>query len=104
MKKPFGFMDAYYRQEKLLRQGVSKDPEKRMEEVRTRAFVMEEQAKEQFDKVANVIAEKIGVKEIPWLKCTLYFTFFYAIITVLVMFFRPDFVNVYISFTHFYFS
>ena len=36
----------------------------------------------------------MGMKEIPWLKFTIYLTFFYSIVTILVLFSRPDFVNV----------
>ena len=94
MKKPFGFIKAYYEQEKILEEGLSIDPEKRIQELQTRAVAMEKVAQEKFEVVTQIVAEKMGLQEIPWLKLTLWSTFIYGIITVLVLFHRPDFINV----------
>ena len=36
----------------------------------------------------------MGVKEVPWLKLTLFTTMIYSIVTILVLFSRPDFISV----------
>ncbi len=41
MKKPFGFVQAYYVQEDLLKTGVSSDPNRRLEQMSQRAEVVE---------------------------------------------------------------
>ena len=49
---------------------------------------------EKFDAVANKIAATMGMKEIPWFKCTYYLTLLYAMVVCLVLFYRSDFFNV----------
>ncbi len=45
--------------------------------------------------MADNAAKVIGVEgDIPWLKLTMVFLVIYAVLTVLVMFYRPDFINV----------
>lgn len=44
MKKPFGFIQAYYVQEKILEIGVSANPEVRMEQLKASVSSMERNA------------------------------------------------------------
>ena len=37
----------------------------------------------------------MGIKEIPWFKWTLNMTFIYAVVTILVLFHKQDFLNVF---------
>ena len=41
-----------------------------------------------------IVAQKIGVREIPWFLLTLYLTGIYTLITVLTLFNRIDILNV----------
>ena len=54
---------------------------------------MEKNMEKGFDKIAEGVADTIGVKEIPWFKFTLYLTFVYCGISILVLFHRQDFIN-----------
>mmetsp|Transcript_28750 Transcript_28750/g.27713 ORF Transcript_28750/g.27713 Transcript_28750/m.27713 type:complete len:160 (+) Transcript_28750:118-597(+) len=39
------------------------------------------------------IAQRVGVQTIPWLKFSFYLTLFYACVTCLKLFYRPDFLD-----------
>ena len=45
------------------------------------------------DIVANNLAKKYGYESVPWFKLTWWLLWIYTLLTVLVMFFRPDFIN-----------
>lgn len=55
---------------------------------------VEKHAEVKFDKIAIGIASKMGYEEIPWFKFTLYLTYIYTVLTILVLTYRPDFFNV----------
>ena len=94
MKKPFGFVQAYYQQEKVLKVSLSADPNKRLEQVKEKAIALEKNVEHKFDEVSQKVAEKLGMREIPWFKWTYNLTIVYSIVTCFVMFHRPDFFNV----------
>jgi len=75
-------------------QGISADPEERRRQMQAQVFAVEKRVEQKFDEFSNKLAQKIGMKEIPWFKWTLYMTFIYAVVTVLVLFHRSDFLNV----------
>ncbi len=59
-----------------------------------RILPVEKNLEEGFDRVAQGIAQKMGMSHIPWFKFTYYLTCLYACCTILVMFYREDFFNV----------
>eukprot|EP00347_Sterkiella_histriomuscorum_P014348 403361215 len=92
MKKPFGFMTAYYEQEKILAVGVSSDPNERLKQF-TQITRVEKTVESKFDEVSQTVASKLGMKEIPWFRWTMNLTVVYTILTILVCFHRQDFMN-----------
>jgi cell division protein FtsW (lipid II flippase) len=48
---------------------------------------------EKIDIIAVQIAKKYGYDNVPWFKLTWYVLWAYTFLTVLVMFCRPDFIN-----------
>lgn len=52
MKKPFGFVTAYYVQEKVMHEGMSNDPNKRLEQVKEKLHNVEQNASVKFDQVS----------------------------------------------------
>jgi hypothetical protein len=67
---------------------------KTLEAYQSRALHAEQQASVKFDEVASVVAQKIGMRGIPWYNLTLYLTGIYTVVTVLTLFHRADFLNV----------
>ena len=59
----------------------------------TKITVTEKKIEQNFDQVTTSIAEKFGMKTIPWLKFTYYLTLLYSMITIFVLFQRADFFN-----------
>ena len=49
------------------------------------------------------MALRIGVREIPWYRVTLYLTLAYAVVTLLTLFYRADFLNLTICTVAIYF-
>lgn len=61
---------------------------------RLAAVEVKEKALEQkFDAVADTVAKRMGYEKIPWFKLTWFLLWLYAGITNLVLFYRPDFIN-----------
>ncbi len=54
------------------------------------------------DAVSIRIAEKLGYQEVPWMRLTWVVLIIYNVLTVLVMFNRPDFVNLTVCTTALY--
>ncbi len=102
MKKPFGFVQAYYVQEDVMKLGLSSDPAVRFEMMTAKAGQAELKFKENFDAVTINIAAKMGMEEIPWLKLTYRLAQIYAVLTILVLFHRPDFINLTVVTVAFY--
>eukprot|EP00349_Pseudokeronopsis_sp_Brazil_P002599 CAMPEP_0202962908 /NCGR_PEP_ID=MMETSP1396-20130829/6936_1 /ASSEMBLY_ACC=CAM_ASM_000872 /TAXON_ID= /ORGANISM="Pseudokeronopsis sp., Strain Brazil" /LENGTH=74 /DNA_ID=CAMNT_0049683741 /DNA_START=979 /DNA_END=1203 /DNA_ORIENTATION=- len=74
MSKPFGFIQSYYRQEKVMEGGggggllkalgggVQKQTaERKVREVQATMLVQERAVEQKFDAVANTIAKQVGV-------------------------------------------
>ena len=55
---------------------------------------MEKNAEKQVDQVAAQIAVKLGLKEVPWYRLTLYITGIYTLVILLSLFYRADFFSV----------
>jgi hypothetical protein len=90
MRRPFGFMEAYYAQEKILQEGPAPASQRaeamrQFEELQARAEVVEKQAKVKFDELSSQVAERIGLREVPWFKLTIILTALYALVTILGM-------------------
>ena len=85
-----------------MKTGLSSDPNKRIEMVTSRALEAESKLKDNFDAVTSRIAEAVGVQEIPWLKLTFRMAQIYGILTILVLFHRPDFINLTVCTVAFY--
>lgn len=85
-------MNAFYLQKKIM-DNQGSDAETRLQEL-TNIMEAEREFEKKFDQVSQIVAERMGMKEIPWFKWTLNLTYFYACITCMVCFHRPDFVNV----------
>jgi hypothetical protein len=67
-----------------------------------RMEVVEKQEKAleaKIDVVANTFAQKAGYEAVPWFMLTWYLLWLYTMLTVLVMFLRPDFFNLTICVT-----
>lgn len=56
-------------------------------------MLVEQEAAQVFDNVSNNIAKQLGYKEVPWFRCTIILTYLYTVLTILVLFYRPDFYN-----------
>ena len=54
----------------------------------------EKEYSKKFELFAHGFAKKLGYDSVPWFKITEIILGIYVVITVLSMFFRPDFVNV----------
>ena len=62
---------------------------------RLEAFEEQEKAiVEKFDAISITVASKIGYDQIPWYRLTWYSLLIYCFLTINVMVFRPDFINV----------
>jgi hypothetical protein len=98
MRKPFGFMQAYYAQENILQQEHPSQSEggfqhsaraqevlRQFDEIQTKALVVEKQAQVKFDQLSTQVASRIGLREIPWFKLTLILTGLYALTTILCL-------------------
>ena len=55
--------------------------------------VKEKQVEEKFDSVSANLAYRMGYDEVPWIKATWSLLWLYTILTIFVMYYRPDFVN-----------
>lgn len=56
--------------------------------------VKEKQFEQKLDEMTNTVAERLGLREIPWFTVTVWLTAFYTVLTVFVCFYREDFLNV----------
>lgn len=54
------------------------------------------------DQVANTFARRAGYETVPWFMLTWYLLWLYTVLTVLVMYLRPDFLNLTICTTALY--
>ncbi|CDW87383.1 c2 domain containing protein [Stylonychia lemnae] len=84
MKSPFGFLQAYYNKEQIMDNGTGGLKFQNIQQFQAQAQVVEKRAEQKFDEYSNIIASKIGMKEIPWYSWTLYLTLIYTILTLLL--------------------
>src|SRR5271154_4451071 len=48
---------------------------------------------QKLDAIAAILASKAGYDQVPWFQLTWWVLWFYTVLTLLVMFLRPDFLN-----------
>ncbi|TNV72186.1 hypothetical protein FGO68_gene616 [Halteria grandinella] len=109
MESPFGFIKGFHleQQAMTMAQHRNDEMEERKEqtlagemgltpEIAARLDAMEErehELEEKLDAVANNLALKYGYDSVPWFALTWWVLWIYTILTLLVMFLRPDFLN-----------
>ena len=77
---------------------LSPEMEERLAALEVHEKVMEEKV----DNIANQVAHKMGYATMPWLKVTWVLLYAYTAITILIMFYRSDFVNLTVCATALY--
>lgn len=55
--------------------------------------VHEKEIEKKIDQVASTFAKKAGYDSVPWFTLTWYLLWLYTVLTIFVMFLRPDFIN-----------
>jgi len=106
MKRPFGFLGAYYNQENVMGKStkassvlqtneVLRNYYNNLDDALSHPSTKEINAIHQIDQVAVNLANRLGMNEVPWYKLTLYVTAIYTLIVLLSLFYRADFLNVF---------
>ena len=108
MESPFGFIEGFQmqikakakqedrdddlekrKQDALLDWDLSPEMNQRMEGLFEKEKVMEEK----LDAVATNMSKKFGYSSTPWLKLTWWLLIIYTVLTICVLFYRSDFIN-----------
>lgn len=108
MESPFGFIEGFQIDQMFLQVQYKKQDERahekpkeieiqlppEMEEKMKQLDEREQVYEKKFDIIADHFATNLGYDSIPWFRITIYMLAIYMVLTCLVMFARPDFINV----------
>ena len=109
MEQPFGFIEGFQiekKTEKIIEEKKAVFEERKekndfayelspeMQERLASLEVQERIVEEKFDSVANFAAQRMGYDSVPWFRLTWVLLWIYTFLTINVMFFRADFINV----------
>ncbi len=108
MESPFGFIQGFQMERKVVQNveerqkdfedhkkdvlvnwEITPDMQKRLDNMQ----VQEKAVEKKIDSVSTHIAERMGYREMPWLRLTWYLLWIYTGLTVMIMMKREDFIN-----------